>query len=185
MDKLKPIKLLAMDVDGTLTDGSMILLTEGDIKIFNVMDGLGMNLAMSIGLEIAWITGNISAAVTQRASSLRITELHQGARFKSAVLRDIALRKELAREELAYIGDDLNDLPAFGVAGVTFAVASAASEVKVAADFVTDRSGGRGAVREVIEMILKAQGRWDDGVRAFLDKLRAEQERGEAPGAVA
>jgi 3-deoxy-D-manno-octulosonate 8-phosphate phosphatase (KDO 8-P phosphatase) len=177
MDKLKRIKLLAMDVDGVLTDGSIIFGPVGDIKAFNVLDGLGMNVAAAAGLEVAWITGNSSAAVTERASSLGVTEVHQGAQYKLAVLRKLAERKALAREEIAYIGDDLNDLPAFEVAGVRFAVANAAPEVKAAADFVTERPGGRGAVREVIEMILKAQSRWDDAVQAFLQGLRLGQEK--------
>jgi 3-deoxy-D-manno-octulosonate 8-phosphate phosphatase (KDO 8-P phosphatase) len=185
VDKLKPIKLLAMDVDGVLTDGSMVLGPVGDIKLFNVLDGLGINLALSIGLEIAWITGNVSDAVRNRAESLGVTELHQGARFKSTALKDIASRRGLSFDEIAYIGDDLNDLPAIELAGATFAVANASHEVQTAADFITEKRGGRGAVREVIETILKAQDRWEDGVSAFLDKLRAEQERGEATGQVA
>ncbi|MBI2843903.1 MAG: HAD hydrolase family protein [Armatimonadetes bacterium] len=184
MDKLKRIKLLAMDVDGTLTDGSMMMTPEGDVKAFNVLDGLGIRLAMAAGLDIAWITGNISRAVTLRAESLRISEVQQGARYKSVALHEIAKRKGYSREEVAYVGDDLNDLPAMQAAGVAFAVANAAAEVRVAADFVTERPGGCGAVREVIEAILKAQSRWDEGVREFLNELRREQERGEAPGAV-
>ena len=184
MDKLKRIKLLAMDVDGVLTDGSMIFGPTGDIKVFHVLDGLGIDLAMRAGLRIAWITGNTSAAVAERARSLGVTELYQGQRDKSAALRGIAERNSVALEEVAYIGDDLNDLPALEAAGAAFAVANAAPEVRAAADFVTERSGGRGAVREAIEMILKAQGYWDDGIRAFLDMLREQQEKGEAPGAV-
>ena len=184
MNKLTKIKLLAMDVDGVLTNGSMIFGAEGDIKIYNALDGLGIRLAMAIGLDIAWITGNTSAAVAARAKTLKVTELHQGQRYKSVALQDIAERKGLAMDEIAYIGDDLNDLPAMDIAGVSFTVPNAASEVKVAADYVTEKSGGHGAVREVIEMILKAQDRWDDGVQTFLNVLKEEQAKGEAPGAV-
>lgn len=184
MEKLKHIKLLAMDVDGVLTDGSMIFGPQGDTKVFNVHDGLGINLALSAGLEIAWITGNKSNAVEARAKMLGIAELHQGARFKSMVLRDIMARLELTKDEVAYIGDDLNDLPAFEEAGVTFTVADAASEIRVAADFITVKSGGHAAVREVIELILKEQNRWEDGVQMFLDKLRSEQEGLVSDGAV-
>lgn len=175
MDKLKNIKLLAMDVDGVLTDGSMIFGPDGDTKVFNVHDGLGINLALTSGLEIAWITGNVSPAVLKRAKSLGVTEIYQGARFKSAVLKEIAAAKGLQIEEIAYIGDDLNDLPAIDVAGVGIAVANAVAEVKAAADIVTEKAGGHGAIREVIEMILKSQNRWEEGIQAFLDKLRAEQ----------
>ncbi|MEN6371872.1 MAG: HAD hydrolase family protein [Armatimonadota bacterium] len=184
LEKLNRIKLLAMDVDGVLTDGSMVYGSESEIKLFNVMDGLGIRLAIAAGLEIAWITGNVSAPVTARAKSLMVAELYQGQRYKSVALKEIAGRKGLLLDEVAYIGDDLNDLPAIEAAGAAFAVANAASEVKTSADFITERSGGHGAVREVIEMILKQQGRWDDGVQKLLELLRAEQERGEAPGAV-
>jgi len=185
MGKLKRVRLLAMDVDGVLTDGSMVIGQHGDTKVFNVLDGLGISLAMEAGLDIAWVSGNNSTVVTERARSLGVEEVHQAERYKSVALREVAERKGLSLEEVAYIGDDLNDLPAFEASGVAFAVANAAPEVKAAADYVTERSGGRGAVREVIEMILKAQGRWDDGVRAFLETLRRQQEKGEAPGQVA
>jgi 3-deoxy-D-manno-octulosonate 8-phosphate phosphatase (KDO 8-P phosphatase) len=147
VEKLKRIKLLAMDVDGVLTDGSMIVSAEGDTKVFNVYDGLGIGLAMAAGLEVVWITGNVSPAVARRAESLGITELFQGARYKSVALLQIAETQGLALEEIAYIGDDLNDLPALESAGVGFAVANAVSEVKDAADIVTAQPGGRGAVR--------------------------------------
>lgn len=184
LEKLNRIKLLAMDVDGVLTDGSMAYGTAGDIKLFNVMDGLGIRLAIASGLEIAWITGNISTPVAERAKSLMVTELHQGQRYKSAALKEIAARTGISIEEIGYIGDDLNDLPAIELAGAAFAVANAASEVKTASDFIIEKPGGRGAVREAIEMILKQQGRWDQGVKIFLDMLKDEQEKGEAPGAV-
>jgi 3-deoxy-D-manno-octulosonate 8-phosphate phosphatase (KDO 8-P phosphatase) len=184
MDKLIRIKLLAMDVDGVLTDGSMIFGPEGDIKVYNTLDGLGIRLAMAAGLDIAWITGNTSSAVAARAKTLQVTELHQGQRFKSVALQDIAKRKMLDVNEIAYIGDDLNDLPAMEIAGASFTVPNAASEVIVAADYVTEKSGGHGAVREVIEMILKAQDRWGDGIKMFLNVLKEEQANGGAPGAV-
>lgn len=184
MDKLTQIKLLAMDVDGVLTDGSMIFGQSGDIKVFNALDGLGIGLARAAGLEVAWISGNISAAVADRAQRLQVTEVHQGQRYKPAAIADISNRLGLIKEEIAYIGDDLNDLPAFEEVGIGFAVANAAPEVKIAADYVTERRGGHGAVREVIETILKAQGRWEEAIKAFLDKLQTQQEKGEAPQAV-
>ncbi len=184
MERLAKIKLLAMDVDGVLTDGSMVLGPIGDIKLFNVLDGLGINLAISIGLEVAWITGNVSQAVADRARVLGVTELHQGARLKSVALRSIAEKRGLSFEEIAYIGDDLNDIPAIELAGVSFTVPNASDDVKDAVDFITDKPGGRGAVREVIEKILRTQGKWEEGVQVFLARLKSEQERGEAPGQV-
>ena len=181
IENLKCIKLLATDVDGVLTDGSMIFGPTGDIKIFNAQDGLGIRLAMNLGLEVAWISGNTSEAITKRAQALRVTEVHLGQRLKSVILRDIAERKGLSLDEVAYIGDDLNDLPAIEIVGASFAVANASPEVKKSADYVTKESGGHGAVREVIELILNAQGRWEEGIRAFLESLKQEQELGATP----
>ena len=184
MERLKRIKLLAMDVDGVLTDGSMIFGSKEEIKVFNALDGLGITLAIEIGLEIAWITGNKSESVAKRAEALGVTNLFLGARYKSVAIEELARRKGLKTEEIAYIGDDLNDLPAMKTAGVAFAVANASPEAKAAVDFVTEKSGGHGAVREAIEMILKAQDRWEEGIQAFLNRLRREQESGEAPGEI-
>jgi 3-deoxy-D-manno-octulosonate 8-phosphate phosphatase (KDO 8-P phosphatase) len=182
MERLKRIKLLAMDVDGVLTDGSMILGSKGEVKVFDAHDGLGITLALESGLEIAWITGNNSESVAKRAEALGVTNLFLGARYKSVAIGEIARQKGLKLTEIAYIGDDLNDLPALEAVGAAFAVANASAEAKAAADFVTDKSGGHGAVREAIEMILKAQGRWEEGVQLFLARLQREQESGQAPG---
>jgi 3-deoxy-D-manno-octulosonate 8-phosphate phosphatase (KDO 8-P phosphatase) len=176
VDRLKKIKLLAMDVDGVLTDGGMIYM-EGSTqaKIFHVQDGLGIRLAMLAGLKIAWITGNISPAVTKRALDLGVTDLYQGARHKPEALRDLAAKYHLQQDEIAYIGDDLNDLPAFAAAGATFAPSNAAADVRDAADMITQKSGGSGAVREVIELILQGQGQWKSAVDALLREFEAEQ----------
>lgn len=184
-DRLAKIKLLAMDVDGTLTEGEMILLDGRQIKLFNVYDGLGIRLAMNIGLGIAWVTGNTSVAVVERAKSLGVTDICQGARFKTKALEDLAARHSLGMDEIAYMGDDLNDIPALDLAGVAIAVANACAEVKARADIVTEREGGHGAVREVIETVLKARGEWEAAVEAFLDELRREQEGKAGPEAVA
>ena len=185
MDKLKNVKLLAMDVDGVLTEGGMGYTGESDqSRVFNTQDGLGIRLALVSGLKIMWITGNESAAVAHRARDLGITELFQGARFKAQAVHEIAERYGLSNDEIAYIGDDLNDLPAFDVVGVCFAVENAVPEVKQAADFVTKKSGGKGAVREIIEMIFKSQDRWQDAVNSFLRDMEREQAEGEVAGAV-
>jgi len=183
-DKLAKVKLLAMDVDGTLTKGEMVVLDGRQIKFFNVYDGLGTRLALNFGLKIAWITGNTSEAVSDRAASLGVTDVYQGARCKTDALDDLAARYGLSPSEIAYIGDDLNDLPAFERAGVAIAVANAADEVKSRADMVTTRGGGHGAVREVIEAVLKARGEWESAVRSFLDELRREQDGKAGPDAV-
>ncbi len=184
-DRLAKIRLLAMDVDGTLTEGEMILLDGQQIKLFNVYDGLGIRLAMNYGLKIAWITGNTSAAVMERAQSLQVTDVYQGARFKTEALQHAASRYGLSMSEIAYVGDDLNDLPALQMAGFAIAVANAVDEVKARADMVTKRAGGHGAVREIIESILKARGEWDKAVDSFLDELKSEQQGKAGPEAVA
>jgi 3-deoxy-D-manno-octulosonate 8-phosphate phosphatase (KDO 8-P phosphatase) len=176
MDRLQKIKLLAMDVDGVLTDGSMIYMEGSDhAKVFNVQDGLGIRLAILAGLKIAWITGNVSPAITRRAQDLGVTDLYQSARHKPEALRELTAKYGLARDEIAYIGDDLNDLPAFAASGVTFAPSNAASDVKEAADVITQQPGGSGAVREVIEMILQNQGTWKTAVTAILQEFEQEQ----------
>lgn len=183
--RLAKIRLLAMDVDGTLTDGSMTFLGTEQVKTFNVYDGLGIRLAINYGLHIAWITGNTSTAVAERARQLGIDDVYQGAWYKTSALREIAARHELSMDEIAYIGDDLNDLPAFEVAGFTFAPMNAVSEVKTAADVVVQRPGGNGAVREAIEIILKENGHWDDAVASFLAELERDAVSKRGPEAVA
>ncbi|MCE5313438.1 MAG: HAD hydrolase family protein [Armatimonadota bacterium] len=183
--RLSKIKLLAMDIDGTLTDGAMIFYGNEQVKSFNVYDGLGIRLAANFGLRIAWVTGNVSESVSRRAATLGVKDVYQGARFKSKALIEIARRYNLDREEIAYIGDDINDLPAFDHAGFSFAVANAVEEVRSRADAITRLAGGRGAVREAIETILKAQGTWDDAVQSFIEELAVEEEKKKGPEAVA
>ena len=186
MDKrLLKIKLLAMDVDGTLTDGSMIFYNNEQIKSFNVMDGLGIRIAMNHGLDIAWVTGNVSKAVGERAKTLGVVDVYQGSRFKTDAIKQIALDHNIELDEIAYIGDDLNDLPAYNVAGFSFAVSNAAGELKCRADMITEHGGGNGAVREAVEVILKAQGQWDAAVNSFLEELKEEDAGKAGPEAVA
>lgn len=184
-ENLSNIRLLAMDVDGTLTDGAMIFLGGEQMKVFSVYDGLGIRLAMNFGLKIAWVTGNVTDSVVHRARSLGVMDVYQGARLKSIAVKQIASDHGLDANQIAYIGDDLNDIPAFECAGVSFATANAVDEVKERADIVTSRSGGRGAVREAIETILKSTGRWAEAVDSFLDELASEEAEGKGPEAVA
>lgn len=184
-DKLSKIKLLAMDVDGTLTDGSMIFHNGDQIKSFSVLDGLGIRLAMNYGLGIAWVTGNITPSVNERAEKLGVVDVYQGARFKKEALQRIASNHGLSLNEIAFMGDDLNDLPAFENAGFSIAVANAADEVKARADMVTQRCGGQGAVREAIEAIFKAKGQWENAITSFLSELEEEQAGKKGPEAVA
>ena len=171
-EKLLGIKLLACDVDGVLTDGSITYGSGNlEIKAFNIKDGIAMKLAWLNEFPVVWITGRRSEAVTRRADELNV-RVYQGMADKEAGLHAVAEDRGLSVEQIAYIGDDLNDLPALRIAGFAVAVADAAPEVIAAADYVTNAPGGRGAVREAVEVILRAQHRWDDGIEVYLNSLR-------------
>lgn len=170
MKRLSAVKLLALDVDGVLTDGTIYIGAQGELfKGFNAKDGMGISCALRSGLEVAIITGRTSEIIRQRAQELGIKHVLEGVREKKAALTKLAQTLGFALEETAYIGDDLNDLPAFSVAGAAFAPADAADEVCDAADIILAHAGGRGAVREAIEMILQAQDKWQAVVAAYLD----------------
>lgn len=179
-ERLAAVRLLAMDVDGVLTDGTLLWSAgpaEGAVfetKAFSVKDGLGLSLARAASLAVVWITGRTSGVVERRAAELGVTELHQWARNKAAVLEQIKSRHALPAAAVLYVGDDLNDLPAFGVVGVRVAVADAAPEVRAQADWVTDAPGGKGAVREVVDTVLRAQGRWEETLNRYYQRLEAE-----------
>lgn len=171
-DRLSKIKLLAMDIDGTLTDGRLLFHSGLQLKEFNVYDGLGIRLALTNDLQIAWITGNVSESVNERAASLGVTEVCQGVHNKAQTIRDLAAKYNIREAEIAYIGDDLNDYPAYEVAGFGFAVNNAAPEIKEIADCSTCKCGGEGAVREAIEAILKARGTWEEAVACYIATLK-------------
>jgi 3-deoxy-D-manno-octulosonate 8-phosphate phosphatase (KDO 8-P phosphatase) len=160
-DRALKIELVAFDVDGVLTDGG-ILLTDGgeQIKVFCVRDGTGLKYLLRAGLQVAMITGRTSRAVEHRAAELGIEYVFQGAKDKiepyEALLKMTALRDE----QVAYVGDDLPDIPILRRCGLGFAVADAAAEVKKVAHRLTAAPGGRGAAREVAEYVLRAQGKW-------------------------
>jgi 3-deoxy-D-manno-octulosonate 8-phosphate phosphatase (KDO 8-P phosphatase) len=175
-EKLSKVRLIAMDVDGVLTDGSMIFGVGEETKIFHVHDGLGISVAIVAGIEIVWISGNVSDAVAKRAEMLGIREVRQGVGDKGAVISQLIESRGLSKDEVAFIGDDLNDLPAFEAAGVRIAVGDAAKQLKDIADMVTHRLGGRGAVREVIEAVLNAQGRWEQSAAVFIDRQKRRKE---------
>lgn len=167
-EQLANIKLLALDVDGVMTDGSIIIGQEGELsKHFDARDGMGISLALRHGIEVAIITGRHSEIVLHRAAELGISSIFEKVVYKGKVLTQISQEMGLSREETAFMGDDLNDLPAFAKAGVSFAPADAVPEVRERASLVTIKSGGHGAVREVIERILKAKGLWQEIVDSY------------------
>ena len=171
-EAMRSIRLLAMDVDGVLTKGDIIYSDAGaEIKVFNIQDGLGISAAHHAGLMTAVITGRMSPAVQRRASELGVTHVRQGCRDKGAAIRQLLAETGLRREEAAFIGDDINDIPAFRECGWKVAVSNASRDLKALADYVTERQGGDGAVREVIELILESQGKWTPAVDEFLRDL--------------
>ena len=174
---LQKIKLLALDVDGVLTDGSIYISPAGEVfKGFNAKDGMGISCALRSGLQIAVITGRQSPIVERRCEELGITLLQQGVKDKRLALQQMAQKLGLVREEIAYMGDDLNDIPAFKASGLNLVPADAAIEVMAVADIITKASGGRGAVREAITMILAAQDNWNVIVNSYLNAGQGDKQ---------
>lgn len=166
--KISKVKLLALDVDGVLTDGSINMGVEGELfKAFNAKDGLGISCALRNGIHIAIITGRKSSIIHNRAEELGIKLLCEGVKDKYSELIRVTKELKLEKEQVAYMGDDLNDLAAFRAAGVKFAPADAVDEVCTAADYISLKDGGHGAVREVIDKILGSQGMWQGIVAAY------------------
>jgi 3-deoxy-D-manno-octulosonate 8-phosphate phosphatase (KDO 8-P phosphatase) len=167
--RLARIELLAMDVDGTLTDGTILLTSTGDeIKGFSSRDGIGLKLLRLAGLEAAFVTARSGFAVRRRAKELGVRDVVLGSQDKGAALRALAKKRGLPLERIAFMGDDLQDLPALTIAGVSIAVADAPREVRERVDLVTRARGGSGAVREAIERLLAAQGRLEGALAHFL-----------------
>jgi 3-deoxy-D-manno-octulosonate 8-phosphate phosphatase (KDO 8-P phosphatase) len=168
--RAKAVKLLMLDVDGVMTDGGIIYGGDGlELKRFDVKDGHGIKLLMGAGVDVAIVTARSSPAVERRARELGITLLYQGQRDKLFAFEDILSKTGLSAKETAYIGDDIVDLPVLRRAGLAIAVADAVAEVKRAADHVTKRPGGQGAVRETAELILRAKGDWNTIIKTYLN----------------
>jgi len=158
---LADIQMLVTDVDGVLTDGNIIINADGsESKFFSVVDGHGIKMWQRAGLKIAFLSGRISEATKHRAEQLNLDYCLQGCQEKLPALQKLLTKASLSPKQIAYIGDDLLDLPAMKHAGFAAAVADAVDEVKQCADYVTTVAGGSGAVREVIEYILKSTGKW-------------------------
>ena len=166
--RAKPIKLLLMDCDGVLTDGQLELLENGDEqKTFHARDGQGISLFHRAGWKTGIISGRTSSAVERRAQDLKMAYVRQYAKDKIAALEEIMAAAGVSADECAYIGDDVADIPVMRRVGFAVAVADAVEETKQAAHYVTELKGGRGAVREVADLILKAQGRWEELMKQF------------------
>ena len=156
------IKLVLLDVDGTLTDGGIYRGNNGEeLKRFNVKDGYAIVNAQKLGIEFGIITGRKSELVEIRSNELKIKYLYQGISEKTVILKEIMQKTGLKKEEIAYMGDDLNDILIMKQLGLTGAPKDAADEVIQIVDFVSEKNGGSGAVREFVEYILKKDGKWE------------------------
>jgi 3-deoxy-D-manno-octulosonate 8-phosphate phosphatase (KDO 8-P phosphatase) len=168
--RARKIKLFLMDVDGTITDGSVNLISLPDgsgvaeMKAFNSQDGAGLKLAHIMGIRTGFITGRKSPAVTQRAHELSVEFVYLGQATKMAAFEECMQKAGVREEEVAYMGDDLPDMPVAKRAGLAVAVSNAAAELKAVCHYITQARGGEGTAREVVELILKAQGRWEEAV---------------------
>lgn len=170
LERAKRIKLFLMDVDGTLTDGGVCLIAlpndgrVAEMKVFSSLDGLGLKLAHTMGIKTGFITGRKSPAVRQRAEENRVDYVYLGQETKMAAFEECLQKAGVTAEETAYMGDDLPDMPLAARAGLAVAVANAAVELKAISHYVTHARGGAGAAREVVELVLKAQGRWEQAI---------------------
>lgn len=203
--RAKKIKLILLDVDGVMTDGTIYLFpapagaqqatrgateTKADAggyaiasdamvesKGFHAHDGTAVSLARLAGIQVGVITKRISETVRLRCRDLRIDHVYQGAADKLAAMRDILEKENLSNDQVAFVGDDIIDLPVMRVCGLAIAVANAREEVKDEAHVITDHRGGDGAVRDAIEYVLKAQGRFDEVVCEYLNERVPERKK--------
>ncbi len=162
-NKARRIRLMLLDVDGVLTDGRLAYLEDGtEVKMFHTHDGVGIRLAQKAGIEVGVITGRKSGAVQHRCTELGMTEIHQGNWQKLPIFEDILDRRGLPADEVGYMGDDLMDLPVLRRSGFSATVPDARPEVLAACDVTSTLPGGKGAVREVLEALIKAQEKWEN-----------------------
>lgn len=158
---MENIKLIALDVDGTMTTGEIMYDEKGyETKIFNAKDGLAIKVAIKKGIKIAIITGRTSVITEKRAKELGVQYLYQGIEDKVPVLKAICKEANLTTHEVAYVGDDINDLGVMNISGFTACPNNAAKDITLIVNFVSNYDGGKGAIREVIEMIMKKQNLW-------------------------
>lgn len=173
--RARKIKLFLMDVDGTLTDGGVCLISStaadgtgaeivSEMKVFDAKDGQGLSLAHTMGIQTGFITGRRSPAVAKRAQELKVTFVYLGQAKKTQAFEECIQKAGVEEDEVAYLGDDLPDIPLARRAGLAVSVADGADELKAICHYTTRRLAGRGAAREVIELILKSQGRWEQAV---------------------
>jgi 3-deoxy-D-manno-octulosonate 8-phosphate phosphatase (KDO 8-P phosphatase) len=167
--RCRQIELILSDVDGVLTDGGIYFDNQGiELKRFHIRDGMGIRLWQRAGYRFGLLTARSSHIVKVRAAELNIDLVRQGFEHKLRAAKELIAELGLKPEQVCHLGDDLTDLPVIQYVGLGVAVQDAAEDVRGVADYITDLPGGRGAVREVIEMVLKAKGRWNDLVRNYI-----------------
>jgi len=165
--KLERIRIFLCDVDGVLTDGAVIMGHGPESKQFHIPDGLGLRLLQRHGILVGWISNRPSPATSLRAQDLKVDFLHQESGSKVVAVQQILEQARLPWESACYLGDDIVDLGVLKRVGTPVAVANAIAEVKSLAAYITQQAGGRGAVREVVELILKAQNKWADLIQEY------------------
>jgi 3-deoxy-D-manno-octulosonate 8-phosphate phosphatase (KDO 8-P phosphatase) len=170
------VRLILFDVDGVLTDGTLIVHADGsESKVFDIKDGTGIVWAQRLGLTVGLLSARSSAATSQRAAQLGITLLHQGVASKLDTYEQIADSLMLDDDEIAYMGDDILDLPVLARVGLAAAPADATEDVRSRVHWVAKANGGAGAARELIELILRAQGLWEKVLATYLSVPEGQQ----------
>jgi 3-deoxy-D-manno-octulosonate 8-phosphate phosphatase (KDO 8-P phosphatase) len=170
-DKARQIKLLVFDVDGVLTDGRVLIHGDGtESKLFGIRDGIAMVWAQRVGLKIAWLSARTSATTPHRAAQLGVTTVYQGVKSKAAAFNQILAAEGVSDTEVAFMGDDIVDLAVLARVGLSAAPADAVEEVRRRVDWISTSPGGQGAARELVELVLRTQNRWDDLVASYLNE---------------
>jgi 3-deoxy-D-manno-octulosonate 8-phosphate phosphatase (KDO 8-P phosphatase) len=167
--KAAGVKLILLDVDGVLTDGTVVVHADGsESKPFAIRDGIALVWAQRVGLKVGILSARNSPTTTHRAAQLGITLIYQGVARKADSYQQILAEQHLTDGDVAYMGDDIVDLAVLERAGLSTAPADAVAEVRARVDWVSSAGGGRGAVREMVEMILRVQGQWDGVVASYV-----------------
>lgn len=175
-EKAARVRLILFDVDGVLTDGKILLHADGtESKVFDIKDGTGIVWAQRLGLTVGFLSARSSSATAQRAAQLGITLVHQGVANKLETYDQIADTLMLDDDEIAYMGDDILDLPVLSRVGLATAPADAADDVRTRVHWVAQAKGGAGAARELIELILRSQGLWDSVIATYLADAQRQQ----------
>jgi 3-deoxy-D-manno-octulosonate 8-phosphate phosphatase (KDO 8-P phosphatase) len=169
VERAKRVKMLITDIDGVMTDGRIVYSIYGDeLKFFDVTDGFGISLLNRVGIKTVIMTAKKSRIVKMRGRDLKVTKVYAGFLDKTIPLGDILKRFKLDPEEICFMGDDLIDFPVLKKVGFAVSVPNAVEEVKAIAHYITSKPGGRGAVREICDLILKSQGKWEQATDRFL-----------------